>query len=138
MARLSAARVAHIAELPYTHALIAALNAPNRQTRVWRQNVGSVVTRNRAGKVTGRFSAGAPVGTGDILGVVRPDGWHIEVETKSHKGKQSEEQIQRAELLSKWGAIYVLCGYSDALSMDENVAAAVSKVDAAIAARRIK
>lgn len=135
---MDGARVIHQLEVPYTHALIAALNAPNRQTRVWRQNVGSVVTRNRAGKATGRFSAGAPVGTGDILGVVRPEGWHIEVETKSHKGKQSEEQLSREAQLTKWGAIYVLCGYSDEMSMDENVAAAVSKVDAAISQRRTK
>lgn len=61
---------AHLLEGDFQEPLKRALCAAGRPTRVMRQNVGSVVTRNRAGKKTGRFTAGAFEGAADLSGLV--------------------------------------------------------------------
>lgn len=122
-----------------------ALNAPGRQTRLWRQSSGRV-------KLEGNFYLQlAPAGAADLTGVVTKngiaapgavtnaigDGWRLEVEVKSATAVWNKDQQHWAALMQRWGAIYVLVRYDEARSLDENVLAAVAAVDAAIADRRM-
>lgn len=104
--------------------------------RIHRQNVGSVPVRNHTGKVVRYFHAGPPVGASDLSGIVRPEGWRLEIEMKSSTGTRSPEQIRWAEHIASFGGVYVLIAYDPSLSPDENVDLAVRLIDAAIEARR--
>lgn len=102
---------------------------------LFRQNAGEISVRDRTGK-TLRIFYGAPAGAGDLSGWVRPEGWHIEVETKSAKGRQRKEQRIRERNLKAGGCLYVLCRYDAELSMAVNVARAVEKIEGAIREKR--
>lgn len=125
---------AHLLEGDFQEPLKRALCASGRTTRVMRQNVGSVVTRNRAGLETGRFTAGAFEGAADLSGLVAPWGFRLEVEVKVDAPHQDNQKAFQA-MITRFGGIYVLCRYDHALSLVDNVAAGVALVDSAISAR---
>ena len=130
---------AHLLEGDFQEPLKRALNAAGRMTRVMRQNVGSVVTRNRAGQSTGRFTAGAFEGAADLSGVASVTvcgvvlGIRLEVEVKVAAPQQDNQKVFQA-MITRMGGVYVLVRYQPALSLRDNVAAGVAQVDAAIAA----
>lgn len=122
-------------EMEFLDALKLGLGA-HPSLRWWRQNCGAVPIRNLAGKVERYFHAGPPTGAADLSGIVRPEGWRLEVELKSPKGRRSPEQIAWGEFITTSGGVYALVAYDASLSMPENVAAGSALVLAAIEARR--
>lgn len=129
-----------VRELDFMEHIRRALCAPSRATRVWRQNAGGVVTRNRAGKVTGRFNAGPMAGAADLSGVAQVTvggatlGLRLEVEVKVD-APVSEDQERFHAAMRKLGAVALVVRYDHSLTIAANVARAVEQVDAAIAAR---
>lgn len=126
-------------EHPFMVALSNALNAPGRATRVHRQNAGKVLVRDRAGRVD-RCVVGAPAGAADLSGIVAPEGWRLEVETKggnaaTHKATRLAQECWRAFIESR-GGVYVRVERDDGAPLAANVGRAVCLVDSAIAARR--
>jgi hypothetical protein len=107
-----------------------------RDLRVWRQNVGTIVRRDARGRHCGVFHAGPPKGASDFSGVVMPEGWRLEVEMKSAKGKRSPQQIRWAAFMDRAGAVYALIAYDPELDLTQNLAHAVEVLEQAIAARR--
>jgi hypothetical protein len=120
-----------VLESEFLRALLSALSAPQRTTRVWRQNVGYV--RMADGRF---FHAGPPPGAADLSGWIAPEGWRLEVEAKAARGRSSVAQMRFAAALTAAGGVYVLVAYDEARSLRANVAAGVDFVDRAIAARR--
>lgn len=101
-----------------------------------RINCGEIPVRDHTGK-TLRIFYGAANGTGDLVGWVRPEGWHIEVELKSAKGRQRKAQIIREHNLKTGGCLYVLAKYDGKESMADNVQSTVGKIEAAITEKRM-
>lgn len=124
-------------ELEYMQRLMLVLGA-RRELRLWRQNVGTVPIRDRTGRVDRVFHAGPPKGASDLSGIVLGPGWRLEIETKGSKGKRSKEQIAWARFIVASGGVYVLAGYDDKRTLDENLATAVYAVEAAIRERRAR
>lgn len=104
--------------------------------RWWRQNSGVIPIRNRAGKIERYFHAGPPVGAADLSGIVRPEGWRLEVELKSATGERTPEQIHWADFIQAAGGVYALVAYNASLSMQENIDAGARLILSAIEARR--
>lgn len=104
--------------------------------RIWRQNVGQIAIRDRAGKIVRMFDPGPPVGAADLSGITIPDGFRLEIELKAAAGKRSPAQVRWAEFIATSGGVYALVSYDPALSLDANVAAGIATVLAAIDARR--
>ena len=121
-------------EATFQDALLQALNAPGRATRVWRQNVGTVVRRDRRGREQGVFHAGPPKGAADLNGIAW--GLRLEIECKSSTAPWTDEQRRWGEFILGRGGVYVVVRYDEQLSLAENVQLAVSAVGAAIADRR--
>lgn len=123
-------------ETPFTRALEAALSAPGRQTRVMRINAGSAVIVTPGGGRR-RFS-GAKAGTGDLVGYVAPEGWHLEVETKVDGARPRPAQLRRREALDLAGCIYVVVRWYESAgeSLETACRRGVAEVDAAIEQRR--
>lgn len=132
MGRVAAARTL---ESDFQAALMRALGAPRRSTRVWRQSVGAPLWRDEAGKVLGKVASGAPNGAADLTGVVSPEGWRLEVEVKV-KAPWTREQQAFERAIERAGGLYVLVRWVDGLDLQGNVAQGVAKVDAAVEARR--
>ena len=122
-------------ELEFQGEVLLALGA-RRDVRLWRQNVGSVPVRNERGVLLRYFHAGPPTGASDLSGIVRPEGWRLELEFKSAEGERSPEQERWAAMVEGGGGVYALLAYDASLSRVDNVAAAVLAVEAAIARRR--
>lgn len=122
-------------ELDFQHDLMAALNAPGRATRVFRQNVGTVVKRDQRGRQTGVFHAGPPKGAADLSGIVAPDGVRLEVEVKSATAPWKPEQKRWRAFIIARGGVHVIVRYDESTSMAENVAHAVATIDVAVARR---
>lgn len=80
--------------------------------RVWRSNSG--VAKNRA---TGAFVRFGVPGQGDVSGILR-GGRRLEIELKTPRGRQSEEQLAFQQMIERFGGLYVL-----ARSVDDAVAA---------------
>lgn len=125
---------AHLLEGDFQEPLKRVLNQAGRNTRVWRQNCGTVQTRDRAGKRTGQFSAGPRPGAADLSGAVAPWGIRIEIECKVDAPHEPNQKMFQ-ESVERLGCLYCLVRYDHALSLVDNVAAGVALVDAAIAAR---
>lgn len=104
--------------------------------RIWRQNVGSICIRDRKGSPIGWFHAGPPAGAADISGIVGPEGWRIEIETKGAVTKQSEAQIVFGRVVTSNGGIYIVCRYDAAQDMDVNLQRAEVEIESAIELRR--
>jgi hypothetical protein len=124
-----------ISEHEFQQALILALGA-RPDLRVWRQNTGEVEVRDARGRTTGIFRAGPPTGAADISGLVRPEGWRLEIECKASDGKRSVEQERWAKFIHASGGVYTLVRVKDLLDLEENVRIAVADVEAAVAGRR--
>lgn len=122
-------------ELEFQGDVLLALGA-RADMRLWRQNVGSVPVRNEKGVLLRYFHAGPPTGASDLSGILRPEGWRIELEFKSADGERSPEQERWAALIEGGGGVYALLAYDARLSSKQNVLAAVAVVEAAIARRR--
>jgi hypothetical protein len=104
--------------------------------RVWRQNCGRIPVRDHRGKILRVFDAGPPVGAADVSGIVRPEGFRLEVELKMPGGRRSAEQTRWAEFIAAAGGVYVLARFDQARSLADNLADATRAVADAIAARR--
>ncbi len=70
--------------------------------RIWRQNTGAA--RTALGALV-RF--GVP-GQADISGLRLPHGQRIEIEVKSPKGRQSQQQRRYQAMIENCGGIYIL------------------------------
>lgn len=122
-----AKRLPKVDEIPYMRSLMIALGA-RPELRIHRQNCGQIPVRDRTGKVVRVFDPGPPNGAADISGIVRGSGRRIEIETKAAKGEQSDEQKAWQRMIESFGGIYVLAGYDETLSLDDNVQRAVNLV----------
>ncbi len=122
-------------EIDFTHHVLGAIGR-SPEWRVHRQNCGQIPVRDRAGRVLRYFHPGPPNGAADISGIVRPEGWRLELELKMPKGKRSKAQIAWARMVEAFGGVYVLYTYDADLPIDENVARAAAAVHDAIARRR--
>lgn len=128
-------RTVSVEELDFQgHVMLAA--GALRDFRIHRQNVGSVAVRSRTGKVLRVFHAGPPVGASDLSGIVRPEGWRLEIELKSATGVRSPAQIRWADHIREFGGVYVLIAFDEQLSLGANVDAAVAAIHEAIRRRR--
>lgn len=80
--------------------------------RIWRQNTGVGWFAN--GQPARRKDPGAyPVkfgvpGQGDLSGLILPSGRRLEIECKTVKGKQSEDQRNFQAMIERFGGLYVL------------------------------
>lgn len=106
--------------------------------RIHRQNTGSVPVRNERGVLLRYFHAGPPTGAADLSGIVRPEGWRLEIEMKSATGTRSDEQIIWGDHIVSSGGVYALVAYDPTRSLKENVADGIAVVLAAIDARRAR
>lgn len=125
-----------ISESLFQRALEIRLNAPERATRVRRQNSGDALITNGDGSK--RRFRGASTGAGDLAGFAFPDGLHIEIEAKaSEKATRRPSQRQRHELLTVAGAVHVFV-WPESEDLDEAVELAVQKIDRAIEGVRLR
>lgn len=128
-------------ETEYTPHIVAKLNKPNSGVRVWRQNAGTVTTRNGRGRVTGAIH-GAPAGAADLVGFTTlfrspvPLATFIEAELKGHRTPWPTHQRDRKETVERYGGIYVLLRYNEDETLEENLARHEAEVHAAIAVHR--
>lgn len=80
--------------------------------RIWRQNTG--VGWFKDGKPARQTDPGAyPVkfgvpGQGDISGLLLPNGQRLEIECKTERGRQSDEQRSFQLMIERFGGLYVL------------------------------
>jgi hypothetical protein len=88
--------------------LVAVNQIPN--ALFWRVNVGVAQTPD------GRMNRYGLPGQADIAGVIR--GRHVEIEVKTHSGRQSRQQIRWQRAVERAGGTYVLVR-----SVDEVLAA---------------
>lgn len=117
-------------EATFQDALLQALNAPGRATRVWRQNVGTVVRRDDRGRKQGVFHAGPPKGAADLSGIAH--GLRLEIECKSARAGWTVEQQRWGDFIRNRGGVYVLVRFDEQLTMAENVVLSIRAIDAAI------
>ena len=125
-----------MSELEFMRRLMLALGR-RRDLRIWRQNVGRIQIRDDKGRLQRVFMAGPPPGAADLSGIAIPDGWRLEIEVKSARGRQSPAQKRWAEFIEQSGGVYVLVQLDPRLAMQDNVHQAVDAVDAALLARRV-
>lgn len=107
----------------FQRALEVRLNRPGGPLRVWRQNAGEILVRKGSAKYLFR---GGPPGIGDLVGVVRGSGIHIEIECKARHGKDREAQLARAKLVPAWGGVYVKVRGPDVDAAEREIMAAVA------------
>jgi hypothetical protein len=104
--------------------------------RIWRQNVASIPVRNNAGRILRMFHSGSPKGAADLSGIVLPEGWRLEIELKSARGRLSQEQKCWRDFIEWAGSVYVLVRYDPCLSVEDNLRVAVAIIEKAIRNRR--
>jgi len=68
----------------------------------WRNNTGAIPTPR------GGFIRFGEDGSGDIMGILGPNGRHIEIECKRVGGKQTENQVARQKEVERMGGVYLL------------------------------
>lgn len=90
----------HCAHTDLVNRTMLALSA--RGVMCWRNPTGR--TRTASGSV---FGFGL-VGSGDILGVIPPNGRALAVEVKTGRGRQTPAQIRFQTAFSKRGGLYVV------------------------------
>jgi hypothetical protein len=98
------------------HAILKAWGA-HPSLRIWRQNTGGA-------KINGYFVKFGTPGQGDISGILA-GGRRLEIECKTERGRQSEEQVSFQLMIERFGGLYVL-------------ARSVEEVDTALAAVGVK
>lgn len=84
------------------HDILAAWGAHPR-VRIWRQNTGKAYPPGSDRLVT--FGV---LGQGDISGIVAPSGRRLEIECKSARGRQREDQETFQRVIERFGGVYVL------------------------------
>ncbi len=104
--------------------------------RLWRQNVGRIPLRNESGDMARVFHAGPPRGAADLSGIIRPEGWRLEVEVKAAGGTRTHEQVRWAEFIRSSGGVYLLAQLDPELTTQDNVGRVVAALDAALRGRR--
>ena len=122
-------------ESDFQRALLLALSA-RPDVRLWRQNVGTLPVRDSRGRVVRVFRAGPPKGASDLSGIVRPEGWRIEIEVKGPSGRVTPDQVRWGVFVRGAGGVHLVATYDDRLPLAENVRRAVAALDAALRARR--
>lgn len=120
-----------VSEAEYLEALRLAFGS-RPDIRIWRQLVGNFWTRYGDGDFR-PVKTGPPVGAADLSGLVIGSGRRIEIEVKGPGGKVSKEQKQFSENMRAWGVLYMLCEYDESLTLKENVALQVSRLEAELA-----
>jgi hypothetical protein len=95
------------------HAILRAWGA-HPSLRIWRQNTGGA-------KIKGQWVMFGTPGAADISGLLLPHGRRLEIECKTERGRQSEDQKSFQAMIERFGGLYVL-------------ARSVEDVDAALAA----
>jgi len=111
-------------ELSFQSRLMLALTKRSN-VRVWRVNVGTV--RKAVG---GFFHAGPPKGAADVAGIIGPEGWSLQIECKAAGRKRKPEQVAWAEMVTSFGAVYLLADARD--GVEETLA----RLDAMLDERR--
>jgi hypothetical protein len=130
-----ATTAATVSEGAFQRALLLALGR-RPDLRLWRQNVGAVAVRGEEGSVARFFRAGPPKGAADLSGIVRPEGYRLEIEVKASRGRPSHAQSRWASFIAAFGGIYLLAAYNGAQSLQENVRRVVLSLDEALRLRR--
>jgi len=123
-----------VLESEFQSHLLVALNAAGRDTRVWRQNAGKMQVRQRDG--SSRWIELAPKGSADLTGIVRPEGWRLEVECKGARTALTKMQVARGRFIEAFGGIAVKVRYDEGAILEENVERGLRLVDEAIERRR--
>lgn len=100
--------------------------------RLWRQPSGRVVAA-RGGAVEC-----APVGAADLSGIVRPEGWRVEVEVKGAKTPETDDQRRWRAFIAESGGVALQVRYDPTLDLEANATRAAALVREAIAARRAR
>lgn len=121
-------------EQPFMKALMIALGN-RKDMRIHRQNTGGVDVYKH-GQCVGHFEAGPPPGAADISGIVAPQGWRIEIETKAEDTETRPSQDSWRDMIRRMGGIYVRVRYNEGLTMKENIADATRTIETAIVVRR--
>lgn len=118
-----------MSEQTFMQGLRLALTQALPEVRVWRQPAGSIPA------VRGGYVDAAPVGAADLSGIVRPEGWRIEVEVKGRRTPETAEQ-------QRWRAFILEAGGVALLVRDDGtpdaVQRAVEAIRAAITERRAR
>lgn len=77
--------------------------------RLWRANTGAAIDR------TGRMIRFGVSGQADVSGIIGPtfgdgswSGTRLEIEVKTAKGKQSDEQRAFGDMIQNFGGVYIL------------------------------
>ena len=71
-----------------------------------------------------------------VSGIVRPEGWRVEVEVKGAKTPETEDQRRWRAFIVEAGGVALQVRYGAGLDLEANVARGVELVRAALAARR--
>jgi len=71
-----------------------------RNLRLWRANV-------LAARMGDRFVRAGVPGQADLTGIL-PDGRRLEIEAKSDRGRQTEDQRNFQRMIERFGGVYVL------------------------------
>lgn len=133
---MSGPRPLTLSEGVFLRAILLALGQ-RPDLRVWRQNVGTLALEDASGRVRA-FRAGPPKGAADLSGIVQPEGWRVELEVKSARGRRSPAQLQWERFIRTSGGVYLCATYDAGRSLEDNVRLAVQALDAAITARRTR
>jgi hypothetical protein len=100
---------------------------------VWSQEAVTFVIRDEETRdVEYVKRAGPPKGAADITGIIKPEGWRLEIECKIGSRKRSPQQDRWGEFVQSFGGIYIL------LSSDNTVNECVDEVIRRIAMARKK
>lgn len=108
--------------------------------RLWRQNAGSITFADASGRLAA--FRGAPEGAADLTGIVKPDGWRLEIEVKgpAHRpGKdkrRDEMQARWAAFVEEFGGIYIFARWNKIHSLAENVDRVNYQLDVELARKR--
>lgn len=108
--------------------------------RLWRQNAGSITFADSSGRLAA--FKGAPKGAADLTGIVRPEGWRLEIEVKGPayvRGKDKERdeaQDNWAEFIQSAGGIYIFARWHKVHSLAENVDRVNYQLDVELAKKR--
>lgn len=81
--------------------LLVAL-AGTKQAFVWPRRAGSGWTPR------GNFVKFSMDGEADITGIVSPEGWRLEVEAKTGRAVQSDDQVKFGNMIVRHGGIYLI------------------------------
>ena len=119
-------------EQDFQQALRIELAAALPELRLWRQPSGRVPAA-RGGVVEG-----APNGAADLSGIVRPEGWRVEVEVKGAKTPETDDQRRWRAFIVDCGGVALQVRYVAGLDLEANVVRGAALVREAIAARRAR